>query len=187
MDKCKEGLGDHLANWLGAYLSSASTGDTLYGDAIIEDYLDDGVTQNNLGITDMLDNAVSDGSNKTIGTALQKWIQAYTLQNKDFQKAEGLEYLYGLMNNYYATETRTGSDAMDNRIKDEDEYLLGKFAESAMNANKGGGGNANQEQPEPDTRYFFAVSLMYNDELRNAELERKGLDYDAKVEELEVE
>lgn len=180
LDKCKEALNDYLAAWLASFLSSNSTGNP-YGDPIIKDYLADGKT-NHIDVTSALDETVAD---KKVDKQLSSLIQMYTLNKKQLEQ---YPVLFGLMSNYYTKADRTGSAAMDERIKELDKALLDKFAESAMNANKGGGGgNANQEQQEPDTRYFFAVSLMYNDELRNAELERKGLDYDAKVEELEVE
>lgn len=178
LDKIKESLGDYLAAWLAKYLSSNSTGNT-YGDPIIKDYLEDGKT-NSLDNTEALDNAVSE---KKVDSQLSTLIQMYTLSKDQLKQ---YPVLFGLMDNYYTQANRTGSEAMDNRIKELDKALLDKFAESAMNASKGGGGGGNQEQAEPDTRYFFAVSLMYKPELLEAELERKGLDYDAKVPELEV-
>ena len=48
------------------------------------------------------------------------------------------------------------------------------------------GGPTVPQQPV-DTRYHYTVVLGYKDSLIQAERERKGLNYDAKVAELEVD
>ena len=48
------------------------------------------------------------------------------------------------------------------------------------------GGSTVPQQPA-DTRYHYTVVLGYKDSLIQAERERKGLNYDAKVAELEVD
>jgi len=57
---------------------------------------------------------------------------------------------------------------------------------STNKPSSGGGGGAASNQPQ-DTRIFFTAVLGYNDELKNAELVRKGLSYEDKIDKVEVE
>jgi len=75
---------------------------------------------------------------------------------------------------YLLTGT-TGVDAIDRIFS---QYLGG--------SGNGGNGGTTGGTVIQDTRIFFTVMLGYNDELRNAELDRKGLDYEDKVLKLEV-
>ena len=61
-----------------------------------------------------------------------------------------------------------------------DDILNGIFG-------NGGTGTGGTPTGPVDTRITLTVALAYNDELKNAELDRKGLDYTDKVDELEVE
>jgi hypothetical protein len=71
------------------------------------------------------------------------------------------------------------------------QELLNQLLNNQMNNNNNllpgyGDGTSQAPQQPVDERYHFTVLLIYKPELIQAERERKGLDYDAKIAELEV-
>jgi hypothetical protein len=98
-----------------------------------------------------------------------------------------------MFDNYY--NEGTGSSALDDRIRELGKVIASEAINGGGQNNSGGsgggsgggggGGGGGSSKPE-DTRIYFAVILNYNEELRAAELDRKGLDYTQKVAELEV-
>ena len=83
----------------------------------------------------------------------------------------GDEYLDGLIDNYLMTGS-TGDADWDAWLEPYKQYLF-------PDSNKGNGSYG--QYP-----YYFTVSLKYKDALKDAELDRKGLDVDAKIEKVEV-
>ena len=129
--------------------------------------------------TKLLDDYVS---GKNVDPELKTLLYYYLYKKEQIKDAS----IVTMFDNYY--EGTTGSRALDERIK-----ALGKAIASDAIQNGGstggggggGGGNGGPEEPE-DTRIFFAVVLNYNNALRDAELNRKGLDNLDKVKPLEV-
>ena len=87
-----------------------------------------------------------------------------------------------MFDNYY--KGTTGNAILDQRIKLAREQVAADALNAALNKGSGGGG---QQAAPADKRIFFAVVLNYNEDLKNEELNRKGLYYDDKIERLEVD
>ena len=85
----------------------------------------------------------------------------------------GDKYLDGLIENYLVTGS-TGDPDWDAFLEPYKQYLL-------PDVNTGNGSNASGNYP-----YRITVVLKYTEALKKAELDREGLDKDAKVEKLEV-
>lgn len=83
----------------------------------------------------------------------------------------GDKYLDGLIENYLMTGT-TGDPDWDKWLEPYKPYLP-----------MGGGNGSGSSGKYP---YYFVVALKYKDALKDAELDRKGLDEDAKIEKVEV-
>ena len=88
----------------------------------------------------------------------------------------GDKYLDGLIENYMLCGT-TGDKDWDAFLEPYKQYLF-------PNPN-GGGGNGGIGGIGGNYNYTFTVSLKYKDALKDAELDRKGLDKDGKIEKLE--
>lgn len=84
----------------------------------------------------------------------------------------GDKYLDGLVDNYLLTGS-TGDEDWDKWLEPYKEYLF-------PDPNPGGP-NSSGKYP-----YFITVSLKYKEALKEAELDRKGLDKNAKIEKVEV-
>lgn len=90
---------------------------------------------------------------------------------------------------YFSNPKKTGIVELDNLItnffaKNNDKEALQKmlaqlFPESSGSSGSGGGSGSGEPV---DTRTHFTVALAYNQELRDAEQERKGLSQEDKVE-----
>lgn len=100
---------------------------------------------------------------------------AYYLKLYQETGSTGVDRLDELLNQYFGGSTGdgTGSGTGDS---------LGDLLGSLL----GGGTTTGGTVTASDTRIYFTVSLSYNDELKNAELVRKGLDYSDKIEKVEV-
>ncbi len=83
----------------------------------------------------------------------------------------GDKYLDGLIDNYLMTGT-TGDKDWDEWLEPYKQYLF-----PDMNSGNGSSGNY---------PYYITVSFKYKEALKDAELDRKGLDKDAKIEKVEV-
>jgi len=163
---------------LKAYLTYGSA-DPRY-DEIIEDYLEDGKLAD--GEEKLFDEYISGGN---VDAELTNLVYLYTYKQQNLQ---GAPEILAMLNNY-RHKGGTGSEALDTQIKKCYDELLKAYInelnkqQASGGGDKGsGGGNGNKPQEPADTRIHFAVVLMYNDELRLVELERKGLDYSEKLE-----
>ena len=90
---------------------------------------------------------------------------------------------------YFSNPNKTGIKELDNLIgnffaKNNDKETLQKMlAQLFPESNEGAGGAGGSGSGEPvDKRTHFTVALAYNEELINAEQERKGLSREDKVE-----
>ena len=166
---------EKLPVWLEEFLNPKfyNTGDA-YGNFIIEKYLTTGKADTD-EYTEILDKSVS--TNKAAYQRLLVWLNAY-LYNKP--ALNNYPVMLTMLDNYYKNKT-TGSEALDAQIKQAAKDL----ANAANKPSGGSGSGGGQSQPQ-DTRVYFAVILNYNSELANAELARKGLDYNKKIPMLEV-
>lgn len=127
-------------------------------------------------LVDAIEKAVADGA---VDGALKKLIELYSY-NKNQIASDYIAIMFG--NYYFGNEMgykTTGSRALDDRIKALEKELLDDLVAeiNKKNAEK----TAGQPYVKPDTHIYFTVVLQYNDELRNAELERKGLNYEDKI------
>ena len=182
LDKSEEeDVTDKTTLWLKLYLTQGTTYDDA-GNLMIREYLVTGATDDEAK-TKQLDEYVAAGS---VDSELKKLMYYYLYKKSAIKDTSVVE----MFDNYY--ERTTGSKAMDERLR-----KLGKdIASEAINSGgqntggtgggSGGGGGSGSGKPT-DTRVYFAVILNYNEELRAAELDRKGLDYEEKVSELEVD
>ena len=102
--------------------------------------------------------------------------------------------VHGIVMNFDHNTVSTGSRALDDRIRDLGKVIASEAINNAGQSGGGssgggggssGGGGGGSSKPK-DTRVYFAVILNYNEELRTAELDRKGLNYEEKIGELEV-
>lgn len=155
------------------YLDKGMKTGTAY-DAYIEMYLitgSAGTDDYGKAFTAAMEDAVAKGG---VDGALKNLIELYSY-NKDRIPSGAIKTMFA---NYYFG-TGTGSKALDARIKDLEKQLLDDLVAelNKKNAEKAAG----QPYVKPDTRIFFTVVLTYNDELKLAELERKGLNYEDKI------
>ena len=170
-----KGISEKLPEWLEKFLNNYDTGDAA-GNAIIEKYLTTGKVDSEEH-TEILDKSVT--SNKAVHQRLLVWLNAYLYNKTAIAK---YPVMVTVFDNYYKSEAKsTGSTALDAQIKQAAKDL----ANAANKPSGGSGSGSGQSQPQ-DTRVYFAVILNYNDELANAELIRKGLDYNKKIPMLEV-
>lgn len=169
---------EQVAEMIEKYLEHGTTGNALY-DELIRKYLEEGSTGNA-----QLDKMIADYMQDLLGGTgeftpelikelMNKYLENGTTGNPTFDK---LIYKY-------ITEGTTGIPELDKMITD---YL------NSLAGGGGGGGGMGGGYPggmggAQDTRIFFTVSLGYKDELKAAELARKGLYYDDKISKLEVE
>ncbi|MBR2048475.1 MAG: hypothetical protein IJ960_07750 [Oscillospiraceae bacterium] len=170
---------EQVAEMIEKYLEDGTTGNPLY-DELIRKYLEDGST-GNPQLDKMIEDYMKDllgGDGKftpeLIGELMDKYLQDGTTGNPVIDK---LIYKY-------ITEGTTGNAEWDKMITDYLKNLAGGGGGGGNGGNGGFGGGMGNPQ---DTRIFFTVSLGYKDELKAAELARKGLYYDAKISKLEVE
>jgi hypothetical protein len=175
---------DGVTAWLKSYMTTGKTG-VEEGDLVIRKYLETGAADS-ADQTKALDTYVAEGK---VDREMKTLLYYYLYKKTAIKDAS----IVKMFDNYYTQST--GSKALDERIRD-----LGKViaTEAIQNAGQstggagggsgggGGGGGGGAGKPD-DTRVYFAVILNYNEELRAAELDRKGLDYTQKIPELEVE
>ena len=157
------------------------------GDLVIRKYLETGATDDASQTKD-LDTYVAEGK---VDRELKTLLYYYLYKKSAIKDAS----IVKMFDNYY--EKSTGSSALDDRIRDLGKIIASEAINNAGQSNGGssggsgggsggGGGGGGSSKPD-DTRVYFAVILNYNDELRTAELDRKGLDYSEKIGELEVD
>ena len=171
-----KGIAEKLPEWLEKFLNNYDTGDAV-GNIIIEKYLTTGKADTDAH-TEILDKSVT--TNKAVYQRMLIWLNAY-LYNKT--AIANYPIMVKMFDNYYKSEAKTtGSEALDAQIKQAAKDLA-----NAANKPSGGGSGSGSQQAQPeDTRVYFAVILNYNEELANAELVRKGLNYNKKIPMLEV-
>lgn len=162
-----------LADLIQKYFNDGTTGNKVL-DSIIEKYLTEGTT-----------------GNKTLDKVIVNYINAghlddkfKSLLNKFLSTGTTGNPVLDNMVKKYIKEGTTGNVRLDKMIKD---YLaginLGGIGTGTGTGTGTGGGNYGGSV---DTRIFFSVTLQYNEELIQAELARKGLDYSQKVQKVEV-
>ena len=183
-----EGSDEVLNRWLKYYLTFGTTGDTNDsnnnktpdGDELISQYLLLSDKMKDQESRKKLDAYVK---SKGVDAELKELL-FYYLYNR---ASLGHEVIVTMFDNYY--EGSTGNVELDKRIKEVGKQIAADAIQNAVNnsGGGGGGGGGGQQSGPVDTRIYFAVVLNYSDELRNAELNRKGLDYDDKVARLEVD
>lgn len=174
-----------IDNLLNNYLTTGSTGNAQL-DQMIEDYLGDlgGDDPDNGG-----DN--SGGDSDLLGGYTEAELLA--MLNKYLTTGTTGNALMDNLINRYMTTGSTGNAQLDKIIKDRlNDYItddntggdsLEDLLDSLLGGNTGGTGNGGVQ----DTRIHFTVALSYKDELRDAELLRKGLYYSDKINKLEVQ
>ena len=167
---------DRLQKLLKRYLEKGSkTGDAY--DVVIEAYLRGELKKYDdyAEINDGLNAYVKDGQ---VDAELKKLIEIYSKNANAIPSAA----IVKMFENYYDFGD-TGSKELTERIRVLQKQVLDAMVEAANKnaANK----NASQPYVKPDTRIYFTAVLAYNNELRFAELERKGLDPDEKIELIE--
>lgn len=169
-----------LADMVNSYLSTGTTGNKLI-DLVIWTYLENGTT-NNQKLDALILNAITANlTQDMVEELVNKYLTSGTTGNALYDQ---------LIKKYLETGT-TGNSALDKLIK---EYLTnaivgGEITGDDLESLLGSllGGTTGDGTQSADTRIFFTVSLAYNDNLKNAELIRKGLDYTDKIQKLEVE
>lgn len=166
---------DQVADMLEKYLEKGTTGNPVY-DKLIEKYLNEGTTGNS-DLDDMIEDYMKDllgGSGEftpeLIKDLMNKYLENGTTGNATFDK---LIYKF-------ITEGTTG-------LKDLDKMIMDYLNSLAGNQGPSGGIVTGPTGPILDTRIYFTVALGYKEDLKNAELARKGLYYDDKISKLEVE
>lgn len=160
-----------LKMMLEKYIVEGTTGNALY-DTMIEKYFKEGTTGNKK-LDDMMDSCINDYLNSD---AVNGITQAELDQLLDSYIAKGTtgNKVYDFMIDKYLSQGTTGNSKIDG--------LIQKYLEDIS----GNGGNGDASSGSTDTRIHFTASLGYNDELKNAELDRKGLSYEDKLDPLEV-
>ncbi len=157
------------------YISYGTTGNVLT-DAMIEKYLTTGTTDN-AELDKMLNDYIDAGHmDDEIKLLMDKYINTGTTGNPTLDK---------LIKNFYDTGT-TGNERLDSLILNA-VLMDGATGEDdindLLNNLLGGSGTGSGTG---DTRITFTVSLGYNEELKNEELNRKGLFENAWIKKLEV-
>lgn len=165
---------DQVAELMNKYLADGTTGNELY-DMMIKKYLKEGTTGNKK-LDDMIDSYLSDCLNSdTVNSITRQELDQ--LLNSYISKGTTGNKLYDFMIDKYLSEGTTGNAKIDK--------LIGELLKD-MAGNGGNSGNGGASSESKDNRIHFTVSLGYNDELKNAELDRKGLSYEDKIDKLEV-
>lgn len=178
--KQEEDANEQVTGWLKTYLNKGKTGND-DADALIRGYLTTGATPN-ADTTKSLNEYVAAGN---LDKELKILLYYYHYQKTAIKDAS----VVAMFDNYYGDGT--GSSVLDSRIKKigkelASETVKNPTGESGGSGSSGGSGGSGGGSGPKDTRIYFAVVLNYTVELRDAELNRKGLDYAAKVKELEV-
>ena len=187
-----EGI-EEAALWLLLYLNNGTTSDQADsdgngvsdGDELIAHYLMEG-TVKDASTQKILDDFVREGN---VDAELKNLLVAYLLNKSAIKNVP----IMTMFDNYYNGYKDTGTKTTNNKALDERLFELNKeIAVDALNAalnnaNGDGGGGGGQQAAPADKRIFFAVVLNYNEDLKNEELNRKGLYYDDKIERLEVD
>ena len=178
-----------IEDMIDQYLSKGTTGNDVL-DAIIRDlmkdlindYMSKGGTGNDYidgKISEAVDNFLNNGTTgvDVLDELILDYIESMLIKYKKngscgVTDLDSMFMLYEL-----GFLPSTGNAKLD--------ALLAKYLGSSSGGNIGGdiGGSTGGST---DTRIFFTVSLSYNDELKNAELERKGLTYSDKISKVEV-
>lgn len=161
--------------YLKPYLQNGSA-DPRY-DGVIKAYLTNG-TFNNTKLDKVFADYIKSGD---INGELTQLIYLYVYDNKVLQTegyvASGITQM---LNNYHKQNT-TGSSALDNQVKLCYTTMLADYIAQLEKAKAESGKSSGGTWQPQDKRYFFTVVLAYNNELGNAELERKGLDPNEKI------
>lgn len=162
-----------LANLIQKFFNDGTTGVKAL-DSLVEKYLTEGTT-GNAAVDKVILNYINAGYlDAQVGTLLKKYLATGSTGNAVLDK---------LLQNYIKNKT-TGNAKLDKIIGD---YLSGLTINNGGGTGTGTGNYGGGYSPAPqDTRIFYTVSLKYKQELITAELVRKGLDKNLKVEPVEV-
>ena len=147
----------HLDKMLNSYYTTGSTGAAVL-DTIVSYYNDAKVKKD----------LYPDGKNLDINKVNEIKVMYATFSSSGIS----VNKFYDKLFTRYKLIGKSGSQYLDSLL-------------SPGNSKPSGGGNGTAQEPV-DTRIAFTVILGYNSDLMRAELERKGLSNDSKVEMLEV-
>jgi len=161
------------------YMKDGTTGVPFY-DNLIDKYLkygSTGVEELDKMIEEFINEQMKSISQDELKAMLEKYMKDGTTGNK----------LYDKLINKYMYEGTTGIPALDALIEKAIKDMIGKPDDKPNDqpGNTPGGNGGNTQQPA-DTRTYLTISFAYNEELKKAELDRKGLDYNEKIGALEV-
>ena len=156
----------YVDNLIKNYLKNGTTGDDRW-DAWIAEY--EHILKNENGnelpnTPDPDGKKPDDYQQSELMTMLYKYLNTGTT---------GDDYLDGLIDNYLMTGT-TGDEDWDKWLEPYKQYLPGFKDDPTIN------------RPSGNYPYYFTVSLKYKDALKEAELDRKGLNKNDKVDKMEV-
>ena len=176
IDEEDEATALEAVKYLKDYLKNGSA-DPRY-DSMIRDFLMDG-TLGDEKLDKIFEDKIKSGD---VDPELTRLIYLYAYDSRQLQT---LNYLTSgivqMLNNYHKNETGTGSAALDTQIKNCYSTMLAEYIAKLNESKANNAGGQKKPNEKPDTRTFFTVVLAYNDELKLAELERKGLNYEDKV------
>jgi hypothetical protein len=132
-----------------------------------------------------IDKMMADVTETKVAELVKKYLSDKTTGNTLYD---------ALLKKYFADGT-TGIKKLDELIKKYQDSIIGGGTNDDLldlldkffgNGGTTGTGTGTGTGQTVDTRIFFTAVLGYNEELAMAELERKGLDYESKVDKLEV-
>ena len=173
---------EQIEELLMKYITTGTTGIKQL-DELIDKYIKTGTTGNEKLddiVEDYIEKKAEEFTKEQVEEMMNKYLTTGTTGNKAFDE---------LIQKFVKTGT-TGNEKLDQMIKDfVTEYMNNaqNGSDSLMGAIDSlfGGGTGTPGQPV-DTRIHFVVTLGYNEDLKNAELIRKGLDYSEKIDKVEV-
>ena len=179
-----------IEEWITKYIANGTTDNDVV-DAIIEDMMDDliqkYISDGTTGIPavdeyaeQMMNDFLNNGTtgNPDIDNVILSYLETMIIRykNKGSCGVTDLDSVFMLYELGYITTT--GNAKLDS--------LLAKYL-STSSGGSGSGTGTGTGTGTADTRIYFTVSLSYKDELKAAELDRKGLDRNDKVIKWEVQ
>ena len=177
-DKVPEGLEKEIDNYMGQAVSLAlynyltrGLEEDMYYSELMNKYFTFSGNSGYPHFDDKTDALIEGG---TVNTLLSSLVATYRKAGKT-----GHDVMDGLFKKYEdKTINSTGIWSLDKALREVYYELLTATTQQA--AQQASAGIAK------DTHLYFSVYLNYKEDLRNAELNRKGLDYEKKIEKLEV-
>ena len=171
---------EKVGSLIQAYLTMGTTMNNTV-DNIIEKYLINGTTENE-GLDECLDEYLNKGNlDSTFASLLQD------MRNGN-SKPSGSDIVNRILSNYIKTGRVENNKVLERclRLCDPGEKTTSKTESSKDSAKETAATASQPSSPYADGRIHFTVILGYNEDLLNAELSRKGLNFADKIPELEV-